>query len=276
MSEVTADSIKAIDRAASRGRIDEASREAKILEKAYGEQLQIALAESGLSAPDVLLIGPPRTGTTWLKAVLGDHPDILMATGEPNVLWHAGDGGLFEALRWYARSDVWRGPRKSSGIIADKSPGYIGLSDAAICVLTALLPNLKIVIGQRNETERLWSAIFHRMHDVGFHGTWDQFCIKFKNDVLHELDYGKVHVHINRWRNSLDTKNIFIYEFSEITHDPEHLVSKLLNHISARSICNINSTERSAIIERIRVNPNPSNIGAPPAGFIEAVTTLVS
>ena len=73
---------------------------------------------SGVTGPPlVLLVGAPRSGTTWLQSLLGAHPSI--ATPQETDLFSRYIGPLAEAWSWQLRGgpDAWR-QRRYKGLPA--------------------------------------------------------------------------------------------------------------------------------------------------------------
>lgn len=276
MTDVLLSAIERIDVLAGEGRVHDAVAVAQALRIGLGDDFRSRTRHAGLDLPDLLLLGPARTGSTWLKLALGYHPEIQMARGEPNVLWEAGSGGLHRALSWYAQSDVWRGGPKSGAMVAEKNPGYIRLPDAAISVLTTLNPDLLVILGQRTEEERIWSVIHHRMRAIDFRGNWQDFCQQHEEEVIHHLDCGRLEHHLARWKSTLPERNFLVIEFANISCSPRETLDSALNHISVQCIDDLDQFDQLALLQRVQTNPNPGNASRPPADFMLTFAALVS
>jgi hypothetical protein len=105
--------------------------------------------------PDFIIGGAPRSGTTWLYALLDRHPDIYMArpvTPEPKffLVDHLYEKGLqFYADTWFARA----GPARLAG---EKSTDYLESAPAAARIAHDI-PHVKLVFILREPADRAYS-----------------------------------------------------------------------------------------------------------------------
>ena len=136
------DILSQIDELARYGKLYEAVSSAKNHTTTF-EYLRSHNNTLSFRIPNLLIIGPARTGTTWIKSTLSRHPDIIMFPGEPNILWGISAGNLANSLQLYAQQRTSKNSRHKR-ITAEKSPGYIALPDSDICMLSAINPKIKI------------------------------------------------------------------------------------------------------------------------------------
>lgn len=264
--------------------IDEFSKNGKIKEALsliissgrYFKYLREKQNNSSFQIPQLLLIGPARTGTTWIKSLLIRHPDILMFRGEPNVLWGISRGNLMNALQFYANHTKINTTDSSICIISEKSPGYISLPDEDIKFLSKINPDMKIITGKRNETIRMWSFIKHRMSVLKFSGTWKQFATIHQPEIVQELKSGNVDEHLKKWKTYYNYSQIYTVNFSDILNIPEILLNEILMHINARPLSELSQNEQDSIKSKINLNPNPTNNINPPDGFDEFISDLLT
>jgi hypothetical protein len=105
--------------------------------------------------PDFIIGGAPRSGTTWLYALLERHPDIYMArpvTPEPKffLVDHLYERGL----QFY--SDTWFGSANSTRLAGEKSTDYLE-SAAAAERIARDIPDVKLVFILREPVDRAYS-----------------------------------------------------------------------------------------------------------------------
>ena len=127
--------------------------------------------------PDFLIIGPQRTGTTWLHANLRFHPQVFLS--EPKELYFfsslkARDSRRFvsDRLDWYLRhfdEPLWRRAAKlatclwRSGALyrplvrGEATASYAVLDADVIDDIVALNPDVKALLMIRHPIERAWS-----------------------------------------------------------------------------------------------------------------------
>lgn len=237
--------------------------------------LRTELNALNLLMPDVLLIGPARTATTWLRGVLGKHPNIRVALGEPNLLFNMENGRIYSTLSLYAQPNIWRNLDGSREVCCEKSPSYICLSDNVIKLIAAMFPNTKIVIGIRDEERRLWSVIHHRMNDLQFSGNWVDFCRKHPDEISHHLNAGHVEYHLDRWRSAFLQQNVLALNFDIITASPRVAVDTVLQHIGMRKIAMLGKNERAGIERRILEVEKQKNLNPHPSGLISKIVRII-
>lgn len=125
--------------------------------------------------PDFLIIGPQRTGTTWLHAHLRVHPQILLSEPKELYFWSSletRDTKRFQSdelahyLRffrdppwlWAAKTALclrrfgeWYRPR----VRGEATASYAAMAPAVIDELVALRPDVKAILMIRHPIERL-------------------------------------------------------------------------------------------------------------------------
>jgi hypothetical protein len=108
-----------------------------------------------LRLPDFIIGGAPRSGTTWLYALLDRHPGIAMAkpvTPEPKFFLV--DHQYAKGLAYY--SDTWFASVDRSLVAGEKSTDYLE-SSAAADRIAHDLPGVKLVFILREPVERAYS-----------------------------------------------------------------------------------------------------------------------
>jgi LPS sulfotransferase NodH len=114
--------------------------------------------------PDFLGIGAMRSGTSWLRKHLNNHPRVWMA--EPKEV-HFFDRH-FEERRWPLLSSerearlrygayFAEAPTESGTVTGEFTPAYAVLPDERIATIRRWMPDLKVVFIMRDPVERAWS-----------------------------------------------------------------------------------------------------------------------
>jgi len=268
--------LRTIDELISKHLWNEALNTALHLRNNAGSNFYHELTLSRLSAPNAILAGPARTATTWLRGVLGKHPNVRSAQGEPNFLFNIESGNLSYALSQYFRNDVWRGSPKENEIRCDKSPSYICLSDNSLRLLNALLPDLRIVFGLRDEVTRLWSVIHHRMNDLEFNGDWRSFCESNVREVSHHVCAGQIEFHIERWSAIVGKRNIVVVPHELLQVNPRAAVNIVLQHIGVRTCDELEDHERAGLERRMLSAEIKRKVGNPPYDLLTQVRDIIS
>lgn len=104
--------------------------------------------------PDFIIGGAPRSGTTWLRAVLDRHPDIAMAQpARPEPKFFLVDELWSRGLEYYSRR--WFESLEAA-VVGEKSTNYLE-SDVAAARMSSCLPTVRIVFVLREPAERAYS-----------------------------------------------------------------------------------------------------------------------
>ena len=189
--------------------------------------------------PDFLILGPQRTGTTWLFFNLHLHPEILLhrmketyffsTLGRPE---HANfrypfledylesfDEPVSERIKKHynclRKSLAFYAPK----IIGEATASYAVLPDDVIAGIVAMKPGVRGIIMLRDPVERAWShakKTLVRGHDgpVGF----DRFRDYFESASQRQrADYPAM---IAGWKKYLAPGNLYLGRYDRIARDP--------------------------------------------------------
>ena len=109
--------------------------------------------------PTFLIIGAQKSATRWLRANLGQHPDIYAARRELEFFDRRFDSGL---AAYSAGFEGWAGER----IVGEATPGYmIWRNDCERTAgrIASTLPDVRLLAILRNPIDRAYSAFLHHM-----------------------------------------------------------------------------------------------------------------
>jgi hypothetical protein len=233
--------------------------------------------------PDFLLIGPHRTGTTWLYRNLSEHPEVLVS--EPKELY------FFDRLKspedpryrsneldWYLqffRDSPPRRIRKTlrhlvkyrelyrPRIRGEATASYAVIDGDLIEEIAILNPQIKVIVLIRDPVERAWS---HAKKDLGRRRNRTvseipdaEFEAFFKAPYQRKLArYAEI---VDNWSACLAKGNVFTGRFDDIAGRPEALLDEVFRFLGIRSdlryTCraarrSVNRTEAAGVPERHR------------------------
>ncbi|MEQ8816567.1 MAG: sulfotransferase [Thalassobaculum sp.] len=228
-----------------------------------------------LRGPDIIVGGPPRTASTWLRGVLGKHPNVTVAKNEINSLHSIECGDLVSTLTIYSNQNTWKNTKSPPQLYCDKSPSYASMSENNIMMIHALFPNTKIILCKRNESDRLWSAIHHRMRQVNFIGNWIEFCTSDPYFIKTQLIDGHIDSHIVRWTSIFSNNNIIIIEYNDICNSPISSVNFVLNRLDIASIDELPKSQQTGILRRTQEQEVKKTPHDRPLNFIDVVHSIV-
>ncbi len=207
--------------------------------------------------PDFLIVGPQRTGTTWLHAHLRFHPQIFLS--EPKEIFffsrlkcHGEPRFESDQLSWYLkffREPLWRHAAKSAlcmrryrelyrpVIRGEATASYAAMDDDLIDEVVTLNPEIKVLTMVRDPVERAWShakkdlvrKTGRSVSDVPV----EEFKAFFEDEYqIRCASYVENH---RRWRERLAKGNLFVGYFDDVTEKPGRVLRDAMSFLGVRS-----------------------------------------
>ncbi len=235
------------------------------------------------SFPDFLIVGPQRTGTTWLHAHLRYHPQIMLS--EPKEIFFFSslarpDSPRYRSneLSWYLRFfhepwwrlalrnaiSLWRyRERYRPRVRGEATASYAALSPEIIREITMLKPDIKVILMIRNPIDRAWSHAkkdLVRNRDRKFADVSAAEFEQFFRDP-YQRQCARYVENIDNWSASLRPDHLLVGLFDDVYLRPEALLLEVMRflgvvtdrrYISAEVRQRVNPTESSTIPEQYR------------------------
>ncbi len=223
--------------------------------------------------PNFLIVGPQRTGTTWLHANLRYHPQIMLA--EPKELH------FFSALKtpqnprfrsaeleWYLRffrEPLWRvllrnaiSIRRYREIYRPKIRGeatasYAALDRDVIEDITRLNPDIKALLMIRDPIERAWSHAKKDLVRNKGRKFADVSASEFEGFLAdpYQLRCARYAEQIDNWSACLRPGHLLIGLFDDVDTRPEALLLEVMSFLGVKS-------DRRYVSEEAQKPVNPS------------------
>ena len=172
-----------------------------------------------LSLPSFFIVGPPRTGTSWLHGVLGKRitlPNPVKETRFFDVHYHRG-------IEWYRahylRSDGDR-------VIGEVAPTYFA-SSAARERLARTIPAAKVICIFRDPVERLLSH--YRTKRAYGMIPWDFEEAIFRDPELQASN--QYATHFKEWQRTFGADQVIATVYDDLRDEPQHYVDSLADVI---------------------------------------------
>lgn len=171
--------------------------------------------------PDFLLVGPPRTGTTWLHGVLYHRACLPARTKET----HFFDMFYAKGIDWYRAYFRRCGGEAMAGEV---TPTYFSLAEARERIARDL-PGCKIVCTLREPVARAWSW-YRVLHREG----------RIRADFEDEIRYGnepqlreanRYAFHLRAWRELFGAENVGVFFYDDLVLDPQNFADSLLGFL---------------------------------------------
>ncbi len=223
-------------------------------------QLRYVRCEPGLDLsrfPDFLIVGPQRTGTTWLHAHLRFHPEVLLS--EPKEIFFFSrikerPPGKFQSdsLAWYLQffrdrwpwrayktfTCLWRyGEWYRPRVRGEATASYAGLDEDVIREIVLLNPEIRVILMVRHPIDRAWS---HAKKDLA----------RNRGRSLQEVAPGEIEdflrspyqircaqyvQNIRRWARHLKRGHLFVGLFDDIAQRPAELLLEVMGFLGVRA-----------------------------------------
>jgi hypothetical protein len=229
--------------------------------------------------PDFLIVGPQRTGTTWLHAHLRYHPDIMLS--EPKEIFFfsslkAPDSPRFRSnelahyLQFF-REPLWHVALRHMislcryrelyrpKIRGEATASYAALDRDVITDISVLRPEIKVILMIRDPVERAWSHAKkdlvrnrrRRFEDVAPSEFEQFFTDPYQRQCAH------VTQNIDNWAACLQAGHLLVALFDDIDAQPEALLLEVMSFLGVRS-------DRRYISREVRKRVNPTAKSAIP------------
>jgi len=171
--------------------------------------------------PGFLLVGPPRTGTTWLHGVLYRRACLPERTKET----HFFDMFYHKGLDWY-RAYFSSCPDEATA--GEVTPTYFSLPQVRERVARDL-PGCKIVCTLRDPVARAWSW-YRVLHREG------RIRTDFEDEILNGIEpqlreANRYAFHLRAWRERFGAANVGVFFYDDLVADPQRYADSLLGFL---------------------------------------------
>jgi len=226
--------------------------------------------------PDFFVIGPQRTGTTWLWTMLAAHPQVVMSDpkelfffdtlGNPSHPCHKSDD-----LAWYVQRFVPRHRhrrrvrmwfrrlygRPAHTIRGEATANYAAMDRARIDEALVLRPELRAILIVRDPVERAWShAKKHLARDRGRaveavpDDEWRRFfALDYQRRCARYVE------HADRWIGALRPGHLHVERFDAIAAEPRALLQRVFGFLGVDA----HPRELARLPVQDKVNPTGEN-----------------
>lgn len=212
---------------------------------------------SPMYVPTFLILGPQRTGTTWLSQNLRHHPEVKFSRPKElfffNTLPYPQHPKYQSTdLDWYLRffRDSLRqrcgrnlfclrqyGEFYRPVARGEATASYALLTPELIQEVVTLNPNIRAIMIVRDPIQRAWSSAKRalvrnrkrRFEDVPFSEFQALYCDSY------EVQCPLYERHYRRWSSALKDGHVFVARFEEILNDPRRLLLDVMSFLGVRS-----------------------------------------
>lgn len=203
------------------------------------------LSADRLSLPDVLGIGVPRAGTTWLYFNLCAHPQVQERT-TPKEL-HYFNNHFGRPVSWYAAQFAG-----GEGVRVDVSPSYAYLPRSRIEFIRRIMPDVRVIVLFRNPIDQAWSETLLRLvkrPGVPFEEVDDDRLEEKLRRIAISTDYVEL---LNRWESVIPSEQLFVGYYEDVIQRPRRLLHDVFEFVGVDTDVDWESFPYDA-----RINANP-------------------
>ncbi|MEQ1811220.1 MAG: sulfotransferase [Terricaulis sp.] len=217
---------------------------------------QLASAETRAKLPDFLVIGAPRSGTTWLQSNLLTHPEVF--TPRTKELKYFSSRWQEYPLSIYLSAFAEALPGQIKG---EATPSYSLLPASRVAVIARAKPALKVILMMRHPVERIISELKH------IPGVLDApietvLTVALNHSALMSSDYEQT---LRAWLTVLPRHQILPLFYDTLEAAPDAAFDAVQNFLSLKHIAPPN-------LERVNTTPKRDV----PAPVVEALHRFFS
>ena len=248
------------------------------------------------SVPDFLIIGPQRTGSSWLRTNLCKHPQVLMPFKKEIFFFshlRRRDHKRYRTNRLESYFDLFKIPLHKKvertakalcqGLLLPKTirgeatASYATMPEPDIANVFALNPAMRIIIMVRDPVQRSWSHAKKtlvrdrnkRFEEVPF----EEFerCYRSKSNI----ERGTYTALIERWRSFCSEGALYIAEYRKLCENPLGLITETQEFLGIASGAKFTPRHLNTVVNPTSKDPLPiQHVELLKELFAEEVTRL--
>ncbi len=169
--------------------------------------------------PTFFVIGPPRTGTSWLHEVLSERTLLPNPTKETRFF----DLHFHRGFEWYCAHY----PNSPSGLLmGEVAPTYFASAEARQRMAKAI-PKAKIICIFRDPVARMLSLYRLKL-------AYGMIRMSFEEAVVRDpelMETSRYATHLKAWRKDFGAEQILATSYDDLEGDPQQYLDKLLDFI---------------------------------------------
>lgn len=184
-----------------------------------GETIGLVAPDCVRALPSFFVIGPPRTGTSWLHKVLAEHTVLPSPAKETRFF----DTHFHRGFEWYrAHYRNSNGNRR----VGEVAPTYFASTEARKRIAQTL-PHARVVCIFRNPVERVLSL--YRLKRAYGMIPWS-----FEQAILRDpelMESSRYATKLRAWQDALGTEQVLATVYDDLRDDPQSYMDTLADFI---------------------------------------------
>ena len=169
--------------------------------------------------PEFFVIGPPRTGTTWLHNAMQEHVNLPRTVKETEFF----DRRYSKGLTWYRK----RFEPVAAGLPIGEMAATYFYSTQARERISRLIPHARIICTLRDPVERLYSLYRIRCASGSLRCSFPE-AIGRDRELIESSRYG---FHLARWIELFGRERVLVLLYEHFVEDPQGYVGEICRFI---------------------------------------------
>jgi hypothetical protein len=170
--------------------------------------------------PSFFIVGPPRTGTSWLHEIFKNHAVLPKTTKETRFF----DTHFHRGIEWYAAHFPNSTGRLQTGEIA---PTYFVSADARQRIFS-WVPDARIVCVFRNPVDRVISL--YRVKRAYGMIPWSFEEAMVRDPEL--VESSRYAAHLREWQQTFGMENVLPMLYDDLREQPQQFVNRLADFVA--------------------------------------------
>lgn len=210
--------------------------------------------------PNLLCIGAPKCGTSWLAGMLASHPEIFIpAQKELNVLHYDDCEARLDEYQEFFR-------QATAVVRGDFSVRYLTSHNAPDNAIRFLEPGFKILCLVRDPVEQITSHYWH-LRRQNFHQPKIPSEPPTLLEAIHQypeslLEPALYHKHLNRWLEHVSNDRLLVIDYHELVSNTQETLLMIADFLEVdRSLMSVSRGNFSDTQLRRGVQPRKGLAG---------------
>lgn len=175
--------------------------------------------------PNFLVIGPGKSGTTWIYHALKDHPQICVSSAKETLFFET---EFNRGIKWY--SGFFSHCNANFKAVGEVSNTYIFCCEAPKRI-KSVNPQMKLITCLRNPVERTFSHYLFLIRGGQFQGTFREAL----EEHPHLIEKGKYFKNLKPYFDAFTDEQICIKLFDELKDNQEKFIQSIYGFLGVDS-----------------------------------------
>lgn len=178
--------------------------------------------------PNILIVGPMKSGTSWIYQYLKYRRDIGLPNGVKETFFF--DRYYDKGVEWYSSHYQFISGKQYKQVV-EVAPSYFHCQDAPERIYN-VLGDISILVTLRDPVRRAWSHYLH-LRRYGYTSAPLKEAIREFPEIL---EASKYKTNLARWHNYFPERRVEILRQECLSQSPEKYIKQLCSVMSLSSI----------------------------------------